>query len=892
MTSASDPIVRFLDIGDSAFDCLDRHRDLLLDDTAGFARSFYDYLLSHPETESILRALPPERLAALLNKQAAHFEHLLYTRFGDAYQEEVARIGRIHYRLGIAPTWITGSYYLYWDHLSRRIDRSSALTPAEREQLHDTVAKALFADLCLQLQGYASAQQEDDQTRAAVTHVLIKLLLEGRSDGNWPGLLQQMCQSLVSPQTQLLTAWSAKLQAAQHTLRVTCAMGSDGEGLVIPRADADPCWQALATRRPVVFQASPDAPLHWVAVLARQGVREIAVFPFGDAQWGYTGVGILGSTSPTYFERVGLGYFEAFSSLGDLVLGMRDQSLRDALTGLPNRVLFMDRLNHSVAGADRRDTFLAVVMLDLDGFKAINDRYGHSAGDALLAQVATRLSTVLRPQDTLARLGGDEFGLLVDGLGSLFAMEALCERFLDVFREPFALEGGLMANISASLGFTLYPLDESDPETLLRHADLAMYKAKNLGRDRFSVYSVAMSQEFERYHRLTRELSQGLQQDELYLLYQPQVDMSTGDIVGVEALLRWRHPQRGLLAPGEFLMAIETLPMSRHVGRYVLDQVLGQVRRWHAEGLRLRVAVNIGALHLLAQEFLGDVKEALEKHAFPAEFLEIEVTETTAIEDMARARQQLSACRDLGITVALDDFGTGRAPLSYLQGLPADTVKIDRTFVQNILEDPRDAAIVAGVITSARLLGLEVVAEGVENVAHGCLLLQLGCRRAQGYAVARPIAAEEMMAWVQGYEADAEWKGWQYQNWRPEDYGLLITTLGYAQLVRETRAALADPRATVSMPLLEASAEKNCVLGNWLRGEGADRYSGHVRYGVVQSLHHQLHEVAREATRLKVLGRQDEANAHIMEINILAEAIQSEFREWMEERSRPWKFES
>ena len=888
MASDSDPIVRFLDLGAEAFACLGRHRDLLLEDATGFARSFYDYLLSHPETESVLRGLSPERLSALLGKQAGHFERLLSTRFDPPYQEEVGRIGRLHHRLGIAPSWITGAYYLYWGHLSRRIDGSAALDPGQRERLHDAVAKALFADLCLQLQGYAAAQQEDDRTRAAVTHVLITLLLEGRSDGNWSGLMQQMCESLVSFQTQLLTAWSVKLRADGHTLRVTCAAGSDGEGLDIPRAEGDPCWQALATRRPVLLHADAGSPLHWVDLLARHGVNEIAVFPFGDAQWGYTGVGILGAASATYFERVGLGYFEAFSSLGDLVLGMRDQSLRDSLTGLPNRTLFMDRLAHGVAGAERRDALLAVAMLDLDGFKAVNDRYGHGAGDRLLAQVAGRLGGVLRPQDTLARLGGDEFGLLMDGLGSLFAMETLCERVLDAFREPFALDGDLTVAISASLGFTLYPIDESDPETLLRHADLAMYKAKNLGRDRFSVYSVAMSQEFERYHRLTRELGQGLHQNELYLLYQPQVDMTTGDIVGVEALLRWRHPRRGVLSPDEFLVAVETLPMSRQLGRYVLDQVLGQVSRWHAEGLRLRVAVNVGAMHLLSPEFLQDVKAALETHGFAPEFLEIEVTETTAIEDMARARQQLSACRELGITVALDDFGTGRAPLSYLQGLPANTVKIDRTFVQNILEDPRDAAIVAGVITSARLLGLEVVAEGVENMAQGCLLLQLGCRRAQGYAVARPLAPEAMMDWVRSYEADAEWKGWEYRNWRPEDYGLLITTLAYAQLVRETRDALADPARSSEVPLLEASAEKSCVLGNWLDGEGALRYTGHVRYGVIRSLHHQLHEVVQQAAHCKDLGDRDGTEACILEIGVLAEAIQGEFREWMEERASPW----
>ena len=593
-------------------------------------------------------------------------------------------------------------------------------------------------------------------------------------------------------------------------------------------------------------------------------------------------MGILVADYANYFQRIGLDHFKAFSHFGELALSLRDQSLRDPLTGLPNRTLFYDRMNHALASSSRRERLLAIGVLDLDGFKPINDQCGHAAGDWVLQQVAGRLRHVMRPTDTLARLGGDEFALLLDDLETVSQLETLGDRLLEVIREPFKLEGRLVS-ISASVGFTLHPLDDGDGETMLRHADMAMYSSKNSGRDRVTVYSTAMSAEAKWYAQLSRDLRSALETEALLLHYQPQVDMATGAVIGVEALLRWKHPSRGLLLPGEFLDVLEKGPMSRRMGRYVLDSAVRQAATWHERGLSLRIAVNVGAQHLLSPEFIEDLHDILSRYPLPAHLLEIEVTETTAIADLSSASEALAACRHLGITVALDDFGTGNAPLSYLQALPADSLKIDRGFVQGILKSHKDAAIVAGVITSARLLGLEVIVEGVETEEHGCLLLKLGCRRAKGYVIAKAMPGDVVPAWIASYGGKSCWASWIDRPWRPEDYGVLMIALSHAERAHDLQARLADPQASFPAHLLEVDAERACILGRWLEGEGI-RFRDNPHFQTIKALHGRFHETARFVGKLMAeqeptnLGVREEI---IREIRSLSDAMQEQFREWL-----------
>ncbi|WP_241806802.1 putative bifunctional diguanylate cyclase/phosphodiesterase, partial [Acidithiobacillus caldus] len=434
-----------------------------------------------------------------------------------------------------------------------------------------------------------------------------------------------------------------------------------------------------------------------------------------------------------------------------LTAELAHQATHDALTGLPNRTLFLDRLAHDRAQATRHERQLAVGILDLDGFKLVNDRFGHAAGDALLQEMAQRLQTKMRSGDTLARMGGDEFGLLLTDITQIDEVEHACARMLEALRTPFHLPGGEEVPLSASIGLTSYPLDDSSPADLLRHADLALYAAKAAGRDCFRWFDWPMDKRQEEAMEVRKMLENALDRGHLLLHYQPVVEIDNGPI-GVEALLRLDHPERGLLSPAAFASALDAPRLARRIGCFVLASAFAQAQTWHRQGLPLRVSVNIGAHHLLDQRFLADLQAALDAHPdLPPSSVEIEITETAPLLDFAVAQDTLAACNRLGVRIALDDFGTGNASLTYLQKLPAQTIKIDQSFVRDIINDPKDYAIVTGVVASARLLGLEVIAEGVETTEHAVLLSHLRCHCLQGYAIARPMAPEAIPDWIIRY---------------------------------------------------------------------------------------------------------------------------------------------
>lgn len=426
------------------------------------------------------------------------------------------------------------------------------------------------------------------------------------------------------------------------------------------------------------------------------------------------------------------------------------QATHDMLTNLPNRRLFLARL-----GQYHDQTLypgsLMVGILDLDGFKQINDRYGHGFGDALLQEVAQRLQQLARGSlDVVARLGGDEFAVLFPGIESIAVAKARAQAVLDTLRTPLEVEG-MNVLLSASLGLTYYPADDTVSAELLRHADLALYAAKDAGRDSYRFFHEDMDQFQDRSMEICRMTEAALEQGCLVLHYQPIVEAQGGP-VGVEALLRMHHPERGLLPPAAFASALDSPRLARRIGQFVLATALRQNQSWHQQGIPLRVSINISPHHLLDPAFFSDLQTALAAHPdLPADAVEIEVTETAPLQDFRKAQEVLLACHQLGVRVALDDFGTGSASLTYLQKLPAHTIKIDQSFVRDILHDPKDYAIVSGVVTSARLLGLDVIAEGVETLEHAALLHQLQCQCFQGYAIARPMPAEQIPDWVSRY---------------------------------------------------------------------------------------------------------------------------------------------
>jgi diguanylate cyclase (GGDEF)-like protein len=430
----------------------------------------------------------------------------------------------------------------------------------------------------------------------------------------------------------------------------------------------------------------------------------------------------------------------------------------DALTNLPNRVLLADRLQQAMAQSQRRGQQLAVAYLDLDGFKAINDSHGHETGDQVLVTLALRMKLTLREGDTLARMGGDEFVAVLIDLEDMAASLPMLNRLLSAAAQPVQV-GDLTVRVSASLGVTFYPqAHDIDADQLLRQADQAMYQAKVVGKNRYQIFDATQDRELRGHHQSLERIRLALENHEFVLHYQPKVNMRSGQVIGAEALIRWQHPEQGLLAPALFLPVIESHPLAEAIGEWVIETALTQLELWHATGLDLPVSVNIGARQLQQADFVERLRAILATHPKMSRgSLELEVLETSAMEDIAQVSQVIEACAQMGVMFALDDFGTGYSSLTYLKRLRVTLLKIDQSFVRDMLDDPDDLAILQGVIGLAAAFKRDVIAEGVETVAHGTALLQLGCWLAQGYGIARPMPPEQMPAWAATWQPYATW---------------------------------------------------------------------------------------------------------------------------------------
>jgi len=427
-------------------------------------------------------------------------------------------------------------------------------------------------------------------------------------------------------------------------------------------------------------------------------------------------------------------------------------ALHDPLTGLPNRSLLRDRAARAILATRREPGSVALLLLDLDRFKEINDTLGHRNGDVLLEEVGRRVCGAVRESDTVARLGGDEFGILLPQVRDADAALAVADAVRRALGEPLTLEG-IALDLDASIGVALFPEHGDELETLLQHADVAVdvAKAEHTGCE---LYSPSRDEYSPARLALAGELRRALDRDELVLRYQPQADVSTGRVRSVEALVRWQHPQRGLIGPDEFVPLAERTGQIRELTRHVLACALRQVGVWRREGLELDVAVNLSARDLLDLELPETVAQLLAEHDVAPGRLELELTESVILSDPNRARAVLTRLDAMGVRLAIDDFGSGYSSLAYLKRLPVGTIKIDRSFVMNMAEDENDAVIVRSTIDLGRTLGLRVVAEGVETERVWRELAQLRCDRAQGYFLARPIPADELAAWLCGRSAD------------------------------------------------------------------------------------------------------------------------------------------
>ena len=561
-----------------------------------------------------------------------------------------------------------------------------------------------------------------------------------------PANLQVLAAALVTDfRFQIATSGAIGLAAASRTppdLILLDVMMPDMDGFeVFRRLKADPALQAI----PVMFLTAMSSMEAEAAGLA-MGAADYISKPIK--------VETAKLRIRNLIEREGLR-----KDVAEKKTQLERLAHYDPLTGLPNRALLADRMSQAMMQSQRRGQRLAMAFLDLDGFKAINDTHGHAAGDQLLVTLAQRMKEALREGDTLARLGGDEFVAVLLDLDELDDTTLILNRLLTAAAQP-VLYGETMLQVSASLGVSFYPQAQMmDADQLMRQADQAMYQAKQAGKNCFRIFDSEQDRSLRERHESMQSIRQAMAANEFVLQYQPKVNLRSGAVIGVEAFIRWIHPERGMLPPAQFLPMVEDHPLAVELGQWVIACAVAQIERWQQSGLNLPVSVNIGARHLHRADFVRCLREQLAKHpqVKPAG-LALELLETSAFENLDHVCEVIAACREIGIQCALDDFGTGYASLTYLKKLPVAQLKIGQSFVRGMLDDPKDRAILKSIIELAAVFELQVIAKGVETVAHGVKLLQLGCELGQGYAIAHPMLAAELPDWIANWRPDPAWR--------------------------------------------------------------------------------------------------------------------------------------
>jgi diguanylate cyclase (GGDEF)-like protein/PAS domain S-box-containing protein len=529
----------------------------------------------------------------------------------------------------------------------------------------------------------------------------------------------------------------------------------------------------------------------------------------------------------------------------------------DVLTGLPNRNFISDILQEEMV--KEHDNPFAVLFIDLDNFKMINDEFGHDMGDKFLIEAASRMRSVLSHDDMISRFGGDEFIAILKNRETRNEYEAVVNNIIKEVSLPVHIKGVTLES-SASIGITLYPQVTSlSSDQLIRQADQAMYLAKLAGRNRFHVFDAEKEQDKEVFNKDIDEIELALENGEFELYYQPKVNMRTGQVLGVEALIRWNHPEKGLLQPFSFLPKIDKHYMDIKIGEWVISQAIRQIEAWQSIGLDLTISVNISGYHLQQHNFVDSLISLLSASPdVPHNRLEIEVLETNAIEDVNHISTVISFCDKIGINVSLDDFGTGYSSLTFLKNIPAKTLKIDRSFVRDMLDDPNDLAILEGVMGLAKAFHRDVVAEGVETKDHGNMLLQLGCDIAQGYFIAKPMPASEIVPWVDQWKTNDEWSGQQRLEY--DRMPILQISVEHRSWVKQIINYI-DGKQDEAPEIICSG----CKFEQWITSVAVE----HLEYEKINRLkylHCRLRDVGTEAINLMVAGERKEALARITQL--------------------------
>lgn len=549
----------------------------------------------------------------------------------------------------------------------------------------------------------------------------------------------------------------------------------------------------------------------------------------------------------------------------------------DVLTQLPNRTLFADRFSQAVAHSKRNKTLLAICFLDLDNFKPVNDQYGHDIGDLLLIEVAKRINAELREEDTVSRQGGDEFALLLKDLMSVEECGPLLTRLHYSLAQPYQINGHLIT-IGASSGVTIYPSDNSDIDTLLRHADQAMYQAKLAGKNRYKIFNAEHDLKTIEQQNKLHEVEQALLNDELCLYYQPKVNMKTGKVFGVEALIRWQHPEKGLIPPLDFLPLISGTDIEVQVGEWVINQALKQMSIWREQAIELEVSVNVSSYHLQDKLFIEQLNSALALvPAINAKYFQLEILESSALGDIQTINRIIKHCRDrLGVKIALDDFGTGYSSLTHLRSLAITTIKVDQSFVRDMLDDPSDYAIINSVISLADSFSREVIAEGVETTEHGLMLLLMGCEQAQGYGIARPMPASELSHWLSQYSPNQQWLATAKQSLTTKQIQLRLLTLATEQWQRYFEKNISsEPSQIEYWPIM---TKNKCQCGTWIKRARQDPLFSDSWLTAFESVHNEMHLIANDLLLKYENDMQQDARSGLSKLHTRFESMEQLIR--------------
>ena len=640
------------------------------------------------------------------------------------------------------------SVHRVYGRLAAVYDEGITFFPAERDLL------AAYARLAAAALDGATALAES-RRRTSTAQVLLNLARELAAVADEEEIARRLLASVPAIVGCDMAAVSL-FNPADSTLRMTAMTGLSPEaeevigGVVIRPEDTPFLPDMLKSPRPIFFDhATPDPFIQGLLAIAEAPAAAVVPIYRTDEFIGLVAAAFdsdaakLESNSELVERLEGLADLAATAfHNARLIEHIKHQAHFDALTGLPNKRMLEQRVGSALEGSENR---LAVLFVDLDRFKNVNDSLGHDLGDVLLTQVGDRLASVVRDEDTLARLGGDEFALLLSDVQDRDVAAAVASRVHAVLQAPFEVDGHRLF-VTASVGVAVSPDDGEDCASLLKKADMAMYRAKDQGRNRYAFYRTGLDKDLSSRLRLESDLHQAIERDELLVRYQPQVDLATMRIVGVEALVRWQHHELGLVSPENFIPLAEETGLIVHIDRWMLNESCRQAKEWADEGLDIRVAVNLSDRDLRDVEFISAVPDVLAAHGLPADRLELEVTEHVVDSGEADLYDVLGWLRSLGVKLSIDDFGTGNSGLARLRSCPIDTLKIDRSFVSEVGSENDHAPLLAAMIGLAHDLGLSVVAEGVETAAQGAFLRRRGCDLAQGYYFSKPVPAKEIPA--------------------------------------------------------------------------------------------------------------------------------------------------